>query len=155
MATNRQVLKNLYEKYIKGIPNGVAVSDKIVFLCHLTNVVKRVLELNFSAVFVRTIPLKHLYEKRPAEEFDFIIDNIHKVVKYPDYIYKNKDPKRGNFCFVKTIGGEKYLCSLELVIDENKNKEILTLVTAFRIRKETYLDSYSLLWNWGNDVSPS
>ena len=78
MATNRQVLKNLYEKYIKGIPNGVAVSDKIVFLCHLTNVVKRVLELNFSAVFVRTIPLKHLYEKRPAEEFDFIIDKSNK-----------------------------------------------------------------------------
>ena len=152
MTTNLQILRDLCEKYIRGVPNGVAINDKIVFLRHLTNAVKQGLDLNFSEVFAGTIPLKHLYEKRPAEEFDFIVDNVVKVIKYPDDIYKNKNPKRGDFCFVKTIKGDKYLCALEY---ENKNREILAFVTAFRLRKENYLNSYNLLWSWRNDISPS
>ena len=42
---------------------------------------------------------KYLYDKKPAEEFDFIIDNLHQIVIYPDNIYKNKRPQTGRFLF--------------------------------------------------------
>ena len=152
MATKREVLRNLFEQYVKGTQNGAVVIDKTVFFCHLTNQVNKVLGIKESVVYVRTIPIKHIYDKRPAEEFDFIVDYIHKVVKYPDHIYKNKSPKRGTFCFVKSIQDEKYLCSLE-IIEENERK--IMIVTAFRIRKDNYLDSYDLLWSWRNGESSS
>ena len=93
--------------------------------------------------------IKHLYDKKPAEEFDFIIDNLHKIIKYPNYIYKNKKEKRGDWCFVKKIKNELYISSLE------REEEILEIVTVFRIRKEKYLKNFKLLWSWENDRSPS
>ncbi len=148
MATKREVLRSLFEKYVKGTRSEAVITDKTVFFCHLTNEVSKVLDVAESSVYARTIPLKHMYDKRPAEEFDFIVDHIHKVVKYPDDIYKNKSPKRGTFCFVKSIQDEKYLCSLEIM---EKNEGKIMIVTAFRIRKDNYLDSYDLLWSWRGD----
>ena len=85
------ILKNLYENYIKGTPAKSAVSGRTVFVCHLTNIVVQEIKLD-SRVYITTNCLKHIYDKRPAEEFDFLIDYAHKVVKYPDLIYKNKTP---------------------------------------------------------------
>lgn len=98
-----------------------------------------------------------MYDKKPAEEFIFLVDNIHKIVKYPDDIYENKPGKRGAFCFVKKLKGEKYICCLEIVdtlIDDEITAEI-HLVTAFRVRKDSYLDSYKLLWSWKGDKPSS
>lgn len=74
---------------------------------------------------------------------------MHKIVKYPDYIYKNKNEKRGCWCFVKKIKNELYISSLEY---EN---ETLWIATVFRIRKEKYLESFELLWSWEDDKPPS
>lgn len=93
--------------------------------------------------------MKHLYDKKPAEEYDFLVCNIYKIVKYPDRIYKNKDPKRGDLCFLKKLKGYNYLCSLEVADDE------LTVITAFRVRKESYLNNYELLWSWRGDIPSS
>ncbi len=57
--------------------------------------------------------LKHLYDKRPAEECDVLIDIIHIIVKFPDIILENKSGKRGDRVFLKIYKAQKYLCVLE------------------------------------------
>jgi len=57
MDTKREVLKNLFEQYVKGTQNGAVVVDKTVFFCHLTNQVKKVLGIKESTVYARTIPI--------------------------------------------------------------------------------------------------
>lgn len=168
-------LEKLFKKHIKGTPKKAVVTDKDkkVLLCNLTNVVIEVIEMDGVAksVYITSRCIKHLYDKKPAEEFDFIISNLHEIVKYPDKIYKNSPGKRGDFCFVKRIGNEigneEYLCSIEIsevAICTCGNIEVevdklgadslikeIQIATAMRIRKKKYIKNYTLLWDWGND----
>jgi len=57
--------------------------------------------------------LKHLYDKKPAEEYDFILYNLEQIVRYPYHLYPNKDSKRGDIAFVKLIHEKKYFCAIE------------------------------------------
>ncbi|MBU2545173.1 hypothetical protein KKC65_01805 [Patescibacteria group bacterium] len=91
---------------------------------------------------------KTCYDKKPAEQYDFIIRNLHTIVKYPDSIYKNKDGKRGDFCLVKELKNKKYLCSIE-----DKGMGEISIATAFRT-DDKYLGKYELLWSW-KDGTPS
>lgn len=149
----KQILKKLFEKHIKGTSEGSIIFEEVVLLCHITKIVEDFLTSEGrldSNVYIGTRVLKHLYDKRPAEEFDFILKNLHKIVMYPDDIYTNKGNKRGSYCFVKNMKESQYLCPIEM--DENKKE--LFVVTAFRIRKDNYLKDYKLLWSWRSD-SPS
>jgi len=131
-----------------------------MFLCHLTQAVLNGIETggNLSGVYITSRLLKHLFDKKPAEEFMFLLDNLHKVVKYPDKIYKNKDAKRGSLCFIKRIGDFEYLCSLEVAILTFEHgstglggeKKEIQIATAFRLRDDRYIKNYTLLWDWGN-----
>jgi len=150
----KQILRNLFDKHIKRTQEEAIIFEESVLLCHLTKIVKQFLlgiDKIDSKVYINTKVLKHLYDKKPAEEFDFIVDNLYKIIKYPDNIYKNKDNKRGSFCFIKNIKKEKYFCSIQ--IEENKKE--LFVVTAFRIRKEAYIKNYELLWSWKGDIPSS
>jgi hypothetical protein len=51
--------------------------------------------------------LKHLYDKKPAEECDVLIDIIHIIVKFPDIILENKSGKRGDRVFLKIYKAQK------------------------------------------------
>ena len=158
MANNIEVVKNLFEKHIAGTLEKAIVSDVTISICKLTKTVNKQMELLFECdcrVYINTRVLQHLYDKKPAEEFAFIVDNVHKIAKYPDCIYKNKDPKRGDVCFTKRIGGENYMCSLEMCEREDGSARELFVVTSFRIRKENYLNNYELLWSWRDDTLSS
>jgi len=151
----KQILKGLYKNYIKGTKEKAPVISKTVFFCYLTRAVTEVLQeqkpdLQESKVYINTKALKHCYDRKPAEEFDFLIDNLNQIITYPDKIYKNRNPKRGDFCFVKNLKGDKYFCSLEFVSEQKK----MLFVTSFRLRKESYLKNYKLLWSW-KDGAPS
>ena len=102
--------------------------------------------------------MKHLYDSKPAEEYEFILHNLILIIKYPDFIYENKSGKRGQFAFVKTIQETRYFCSIETIevtSQEGTNEEMTFIVTAFRLRKPTYLLSYKLLWSWKGDIPSS
>lgn len=90
-----------------------------------------------------------MYDSKPAEEFDFLINNLHTIAKYPDKIYKNKSGKRGSHCFTKKLKGAEYICSME------NSENGMLIITAFRIRDKKYLKNYTLLWSWENDKPPS
>lgn len=158
MANNFEVVKNLFEKHIHGTSEKAIVADVTVSICKLTVTVNKQMERIFKCdcrVYINARVLKHLYDKKPAEEFEFIVDNIHKIAKYPDCIYKNKNPKRGDVCLTKKINGENYICSLELCEREDGGAKELFVVTSFRIRKENYLNNYELLWSWRDDTLSS
>lgn len=146
----KRVLLNLHKKYIKGTGSKIAVENKTILLCHLTKAVINGISLNSGEVYITTRALKHLYDKKPAEEYDFIIRHLHAITKYPTLIYENKDSKRGGFCLVeKNLKNEDYLCSIEVVDSK------IYVATAFRIRDKKYIESYKLLWSWEDDVPPS
>ena len=144
----RGVLTELYEKYIYGTSPKTVIANKTTFLCHLTWAVAKATNVTAMKVYASTRMLKHLYDSRPAEEFVFIIENLHTVVKYPDHVYENKTGKRGDFCFVKELKGERYIASIEMTEQEDGK---IFVATAFRLRKESYLNNYKLLWSWRDD----
>lgn len=143
-------LKEFFKRYIEGTVEKAIVADRKMFLCHLTKSVTEGIGINHSVkkVYISSRCLKHLFDKKPAEEFLFIVDHLHEIVKYPDKIFENKKGKRGELSLVKKIGNEKYLCSIEIV-SINNNKEI-QIATVFRLRDEKYIKNYTLLWDWGN-----
>ena len=149
----QKVLNKFFEKYIKGTVEKATVVNRKIFLCNLTNAVCTGIKINKKTkkVYITTRAVKHLFDKKPAEEFLFLIENLHKVVKYPDKIYKNKPGKRGEHCLVKKIGNVSYLCSIEIILSSEHNQEI-QIATVFRLRDDSYIKKYTLLWSWGDDI---
>jgi hypothetical protein len=141
MPRKNKIVQNMSERYIKGTVAKAIVEDIYVFLCHLTFAVTKANKFKPN-VYLSTKVLKHIYDKRPAEEYDFIIESLYKIVRYPDVIYKNKDPKRGDYVFTKIVGDCNYFCSLEACEDG------FNVVTVFRLRKENYLKNYDSIWSW-------
>lgn len=152
-----KVVPDLFEKHVKGTPQEAIVQLVTAFLCNLTAAVMRGASCECGRVYINTRVIKHLYDKKPAEEFEFIIQNIHQIVKYPDRIYRNKDAKRGEIGFVKQLKNELYFCSLEKIANsETGTATHCEVATCFRLRKpDGYLKNYELLWEWkgGNPSS--
>jgi hypothetical protein len=105
------------------------------------------LHVSYRKIYINSKVIKHLYDKRPAQEFDFIIRNIVSILKYPDRIYRNKRGKRGDYCFLKIIDGVCYLCCIEICMRNDQEKIRFEVVTTF-IVTEKYLSDYELLWEW-------
>ncbi len=154
MIKNKNVLLNLHKTYVKDSECKATVQDKVIFLCHLTFRVQKELKL-CAKVYIKTRMIKHLYDKKPAQEYDFIIKNLHTMVKYPDKIYNNRDSKTGDYCFTKLMGGVNYLVSLEVEKQFDGLDDVLFIVTSFQLKKENYITKYDLLWSWKGGESSS
>lgn len=144
-------LIKLHKRHIRGTAEKAFVSEVHILLCNLTNAVAQGIGVDYTKVYVTTRMLKHLYDKKPAEEYDSILKNLFQIVRTPDSIYANKGNKRGSFIFLKSTGGIKYVCSIEL---QRELSEIY-IVTGFRLRKESYLNNYELIWSWKGDIPSS
>lgn len=148
-------LRLLFERYIRGTEKGAFVVVETISFCYLTKIVIEELkkvnnEIKDPKVYLTTIMLKHCFDKKTAQFFDFLLDNLNCIITYPNKIYQNNDAKRGNFIFTKILKGGEYLCSLEFVIKEKK----MFVVTSF-LCSENYLRDYKLLWSWEDGTPPS
>lgn len=150
MVKRTGILFDMHNKHIKGTDPKSMVVNTTVVICNLTNIVSKAIAVDNPKVYVTTRALKHLYDGKVAEEYHFILTNAHTIIKYPDNIYKNKNPKRGDFCFTKELKGSRYICSLE-----RGEGDELCVVTMFRMRKPGYIKSYELLWSWRDDTPSS
>jgi hypothetical protein len=110
------------------------------------NEVQRACDFPTVNVHITTKVIKKNYDKRPAEENDFILKHGWKIVHMPDEIYKNKDAKRGDYLFAKKMNNTTYVASVE--VSKYSDEPTLYVVSLFRIRKPAYLDSYNLTWSW-------
>lgn len=143
-------LRQFHNNFIQNSKPKEIVSEEILLLCYLTFSTKKNVGFSSHPVYITTKALKHLYDKKPAQEYDSILCNLDKIVRYPDYVYKNPDEKRGNFCIIKAIEDQKYFCSLE-----DRAEGGIYVVTAFCLRKENYIKKYELLWSWRDGKSSS
>ncbi|MFH0840801.1 MAG: hypothetical protein V1865_02385 [bacterium] len=153
MPKRRGVVAKIFYKHIKNTPPKAIVTVETIYICRLTSIVLKITGLADFKVYLNTKVLKHLYDKRPAEEFDSIICHLHEIVKYPEKIYKNKTSKSGDYCLVKKIDDFEYLISLQLSNEDGSIK--ISVVTAFRVRNEKYLKNYELLWSWKGGIPSS
>lgn len=132
-------LQNFFYRYIARRPYKGPVKNFLLFLAHVGK------DPASGSVHITTRSLKHLFDKKPAEEFHFILDHLHLLLTYPDRIYQNKSGKRGNLCLVKRIKGHEYFCSMEKV-----SANEFQIATSFRLRDSDYIKDYTLLWNRGS-----
>lgn len=161
-------VRQFFEKYIDGTPEKSLVPNAMLRVCNLTNAVAQALNLSEGtfAVHLTTRALKHLYDKKPAEEFSCILDGLDEITRYPSLVYANKSGKRGDFCLVSEYNGSTYVCVLEIkenvFVEEVERFEVdgipieediasievqIYIATAFRIRDEKYLSKCTLLWS--------
>lgn len=154
-------LVEAFEKYIKGTAAQSLVVEAIIRIGTLTEAVSEALSSSSAKVHTTTKAIKHLYDKKPAEEFDCLLRYLPDIIRAPDHIYKNKPEKRGDICFAKTINGNYYFCTLEEcpIISPDLTVELAhCVVTCFRLReekRENYIKNYKCIWSWKGDIPSS
>ena len=112
-------MRSFFTRYVKGTASRASVLNRTRFLCRLPSEVCDIIQTNEekSAVNMTSRCLKHLYDKKPAEEFLFLLDNLYNMLKHPDSVYFNKGEKRGTFSLVKKMGESEYFCAIEKMWD--------------------------------------
>lgn len=146
-------LSKLFKEKIEGTKPKDPIEVVEIFLCSLTAAVRKGGSFLDDKIYITSICLKHIYDKRPASEFQLILKYLPTVIKYPDRIYENKPSKRGHICLVKEMNGIEILCTLERMLDLGGVK--YQIVTSFMIRDQNYLDDYKLIWSWKGDLPSS
>lgn len=145
-------VERIFEQYIKDTPKQAIVRDMTIKFCTLTNQVQRVCDFPVTNVHITTKVIKKNYDKRPAVENDFLLKKGWKIVHTPDHIYLNKQGKRGDYMFVKSMNNELYVASLELTT--YAGEPLVCVVSLFKVPKPRYLESFKLIWSWkGGDPS--
>jgi hypothetical protein len=124
---------------------GEIVINKTAFLCHINRKISRCINLPEAKVYISSRVLKHLYDKRPAQEYDCLLENIFGITRYPDLLYINKRDKSGDYIFVKAIQGYSYMCSAKFIRINDCSK--LNIITAFSVKPE-YMKDFKLIWSW-------
>jgi len=135
--------KELHKRYIKNTEKGALVKEVRALLCHLGKWVRNILRVTEYKIYIKTRVLKHLYDRRNAQEYDFILENLMTIVKSPDKLYLNKSEKRGEFVFYKNINNRGILCSIQ----KNETDDSFDIVTAFTGKDLTsYLKNFEILY---------
>lgn len=133
-------LVELYRRHVKHTPEKAVVVDVTILLAYLPKALVRTGVFSSQKVYISTRVLKHMYDKKPAEELDAIISNLSRMINLVEEVYEDLEAKRGDYCLVSQVKGQRYMCSIELG-EEN------CVVTAFRVRDEKYLAKYKVLWS--------
>ena len=142
----------LDKKYIRLTDKRVAIIIKQILLCTLDPEIVKKCALTAHNVHISTRVMKHVYDKRPAQEYDTALYHLRSAIKYPDYIFKNKQGKRGDVCFVARVKDRLLWCPVEESKDKN-NHPILEVVTFF-LAQYKYANNYTLLWGRGDGTAP-
>jgi hypothetical protein len=152
--TAKEKLWRVHEIYIRRTVLEAAIHQITIRVTTIAKTARRAMHCSKKKVYIHSRTLKHLYDKRPAEEFDFLIDHIASILRNPGYLFKNKEGKTGNFCIVKKMGKYHYIVILEIKNKQTQNEEIW-IVTAFRLRNGNYIKNYDLLRSWRDDTHSS
>lgn len=146
-------LWSFHEKHVRGSFKESIVETATLHLCNLSQAVYKSGLFNTISVYITTRSVKHMYDKRPAEEFDAVLSNLIETIRFPDTIYTNKDSsKRADLYLLKTIDNQVFFYPVEAKVETEGVKNYV--VTGFRLPKpESYLKNYNPVWNWGSDNS--
>lgn len=143
------ILDKFHKLYIKETAKEAIVTNAEMLLCNLTVAVSSGINLEPAKAYITSRMLKHIYDKRTAEEYDFILNNLHKIVKYPDHILINKSSKNAEYVFLKKLVDDYYFCPFEIT-----NNSRVELVTCYRV-KDSYVEKFEKFWSWKDGVPSS
>lgn len=141
------LLHNFHEQHVKGKPPGAIVEVEIVLLARLTNSVADALNTASTKVYIRSMTLKHIYEKRTAYKYDVILESLTAIIETPSSVYKNNSTKRAHYILVKTIKGALFACLLQENAHPEVGQEVTVVVTAYRTTKK-YLEKFEHIQSW-------
>ena len=145
MAPKKDELDYLYQKHIFSTKWKEKVYETEITICHIKPLVKKALNIQASKVTLTSKSLKHIYDKHVFKtslknDFDFILEHLRTVIQNPNLIKLNKKGRRGDYCFLKTIGKTTIVCTLQKVSGR------LFIVTAFLLTDEGYLKEAKTIW---------
>jgi hypothetical protein len=136
-------IERFHINYIVNTEKEVVVKDRKLLICNLTTAVQKAIPGNFDKVYLKSRVLKHIYDKRTAQIYDFMKINLSRIVKYPDIIRKNHSSKRGSYILEKSLDGNLYC----VVIEIDEEDSCIQIVTFFPTNKE-YLVKFKKIWSW-------
>lgn len=150
---NKKLVK-VIERYIKNTPRKGYVKDLRIKICKISHKLRRKLKAKDESVYITTKSLKHMYDARSAQEFDFIVTNLETAITHPYRIYKNKTGKTGDVCLYSEFNNSAYFYILET------KSSSTYLVSAYRLssveeKRKNYLAGYKLLRSWKVDLPSS
>lgn len=155
--------RRLFYECIQGSKNRAIVPIKRVFICHSRELINPIIRDHFrvmhgskgvylSAVALKHVHDRHIFDKKSPAHFFMLIENLSRIIGYPDRIYANTGNKKGDLIFVKKIQGQLCLVSLQIILEkEAKGMEIVSMF----VTGKKYLEKFTLLWGWGMASSPS
>jgi hypothetical protein len=96
-------LWKMHEAYVQRTPPEIFITDATAYAGVLVRDVVRKIGIRTQKVYMTSRAMKHLYDKKPAEEFDFVLDHVSLMLENPDALYIDKSDKRGGFCLSKKL----------------------------------------------------
>ena len=146
-----------YKNHIRGTAQYQKITLARGFLCNVKPSLLTVLTNNSGCtgrpVYLSTKSLKHIhdrhvYDKGNFSEFIVILQNLTRIIKFPDEVRMDARSKRGDFMFVKNVAAQPYFVSIQ--ISPVGEMDILSSSAT----GESYLKNFTLLWSWGSANSP-
>ena len=80
MHENLPTIPRLFELYVKGSAKEAIVPERSGLVCHLTKATQEAINSSAMKVYISSRVIKHIYDKRPAEEFDMVIALGHSAL---------------------------------------------------------------------------
>ena len=103
--TNR--LYHFHQQYIANTDYRARVFDNAFYVGSISLDLAQKLKLSASIVIINSRSLKHLYDKRTAHVYDFLLQHLHEIINQPDMILESVHTKHG-FAFAKHYGDNTY-----------------------------------------------
>lgn len=147
-----------YKLYVRGTARKQEIVLERDFLCNIKPSLVTILSENSGCtdnrVYLSTKSLKHIhdrhiYDKGNFPEFMVILQNLARIIRYPDEVRMDMQSKRGDFLFVKKITEQPYFVSLQITPEGNME------VVSSSATGESYTKKFTLLWSWESANPPS
>lgn len=141
--------RRFYRDHIKGSDHKAPIVLDRDFLCNVGKRTHQIINKEVvclqRGVYLTTKALKHIHDrhiyiKSTPEDFEIILENLHSVIKRPDFLYQNKPHQRADFLLVKNIDSQLFLTGIEIM-----NNTEIEIVSAFATDAD-YLKNFNQLW---------
>lgn len=84
-----------HQKYTANTNYKAQVFDNAFYVGSISPDLAQKLKLSASIVIINSRSLKHLYDKRTAHVYDFLLQHLHEIINQPDIILESVHTKHG------------------------------------------------------------
>lgn len=150
----RKNIEDIFQQYIMGKNRKDFVKNRIFKVGVLKKSLVAVISILSSRyVYISTLSLMHIYERRGAILENIILPSFNAIISFPDGVYMNKEGKnkRGQFLFAKRAENHYLAAILEIIrIQGQTSCQVVTILVC----DSNYFRNLKCLWN-GRTATPS